>query len=99
MSTYAHHLFRQKHGLNPKEEYLMGVLEEFGDLKASTICTMARRDSIYTKGSCLDALERLRDEGLLNAYKASSARVSTFNMWMLSPRGKYYLQQLKDLYK
>ena len=76
----------------------MGVLAELGDLKATTICTMAQRDSVYRKGSCLDALERLRDEGFLNAYKASSEKVHTFNMWMLSPKGKYYLQQVRELY-
>ena len=96
MSVYKHSELRRLQGINFREEYVVGLIQEFGDMKATTICTLAR--GVYAKGSCLDALEKLRDKGLLTSYKASSQKVSTFNMWALTPMGKYYLKQVEDIY-
>lgn len=96
MSVYKHNEFRKTQDLNYREEFVLGLIQELGDLKATTLCTLAK--PVYTKGSCLDALERLRNKGFLTSYKASSKRVSTFNMWGLTPMGKYYLKQVEDIY-
>lgn len=96
MSIYKHSEFRKLQGINFREEYVLGLLQEFSDMKATTICTLAK--CVYTKDSCLDVLEKLRDKGFLTSYKAASKKVSTFNMWSLTPMGKYYLKQVEDIY-
>lgn len=96
MSIYKHDEFRKMSGLNYRNEYVIGLLQEFGDLKTSTVCTLAK--AVYKRDSCIDALEGLRNEGFVQSYKASSKKVSTFNMWSLTSKSKYYLQQVKEIY-
>lgn len=100
MSIYRHHMFRKSHDLCPKEELILGLIKEFGEMKGSTITKLCREYGGYTNmETARKAIQGLKEKGFLHGVDAKSRTVAHFYIWHLTPSAKYYLQLVNELYK
>ena len=84
-----HHRFRMTVGITWRAEYLLGVLEEDGEVKMSYLRHIGLGYDIK------DTLHALKEKGFVQLRRPNQ----TLRMYSLTDLGKEYLQQVKELYK
>lgn len=95
MNPYKHQQLRKCFDISWREEYLLGLLEEYGDVKSSFIYELSRNDCVYQQDNAKKALLRLAQTGFVVREKPDGRTV----LIKLGQNGYVYLQHLKELYK
>ena len=89
MSIARHHRFRITMGITPRCEYILGALEEEGEVKTSYLRHIGLGYDI------IDALDLLERKGLIQVKRPNGK----LRLHTLTDLGQEYLQQVKELYK
>lgn len=95
MNPYKHQQLRMCFDISWREEYLLGLLEEYGDVKTSFVNEISRNDCVYQQDNAKKAIIRLADNGFIIRQKLDGRT----NLIKLGQNGYVYLQHLKELYK
>lgn len=86
MSLFKHHEYRKSIGISNRDEFVLGILYEFGEVKSSFLDV---HNLLHKK----DIIKRLKDRGLINVRLDKNR-----NMLSLSELGVAYIQQIKEFY-
>ena len=95
MNPYKHQQMRKVFDLSWREEYLLGLLDEFGDCKTSFINTAAQGDGVYTHDNAKKTVLRLVDKGFVIRERYDGRT----NIVKLTQKGRDFLKHIKELYK
>lgn len=87
MSIAKHHQLRMMMKLSSRDEYVIGVLYDEGEVKTSFF------EYVGLSTTIKDVTKRLVDKGLIQVRKEKNR-----NMLSLTDMGQEYVQQVKDLY-
>lgn len=94
MNPYKQHQLRQAFGISWREEYVLGVISEYGDCKRSFITEIAQSECIYKWDSAKNAIDRLVEIGFVIKDKLDGKT----SVLRLAHQGNVYLTYLKELY-
>lgn len=94
MNPYKHQQLRASFDLTWREEYVLGVLAEYGDVKTSFVTHIAESENVYRWDNAKRAVDRLVERGFVLKEKLDGRT----NMIKLADQGNVYLTYLKDLY-
>ena len=94
MSIYKHQSYRRECDLSFREEYVLGVLEEFGEVKISFISSISEYHGVYHYRSINKVLLRLEEMGAVVRTKVDGKTTVV----KLAPQGIEYLAKVKELY-
>jgi DNA-binding MarR family transcriptional regulator len=89
MTIARHHRFRITMGITPRCEYILGALEEEGEVKTSYLRHIGLGYDI------IDALDLLERKGLIKVTRPNGK----LRLHSLTELGKEYLQQVKEIYQ
>ncbi len=94
MNPYRHQQLRTTFDLTWREEYVLGVLSEYGDVKTSFITHIAESERVYRFDNAKRAVDRLVERGFILREKVDGRT----NLIRLAHQGNVYLTYLKELY-
>ena len=94
MNPYKQQQLRATFDLTWREEYVLGVLQEYGDVKTSFITHIAESENVYRWDNAKRAVDRLTDRGFIIKDKVDGRT----NMIRLAHQGNVYLTYLQELY-
>jgi predicted transcriptional regulator len=95
MNPYRHQQLRAVFELTWREEYVLGILSEFGDVKTSFITHIAESENVYRWDNAKRVVDRLAERGFVIKEKVDGRT----NLIRLAHQGNVYLTYLKELYK
>ena len=95
MNPYRHQQLRAVFELTWREEYVLGILSEFGDVKTSFITHIAESENVYRWDNAKRVVDRLAERGFVLKEKVDGRT----NLIRLAHQGNVYLTYLKELYK
>ena len=95
MNPYKHQQLRATFDLTWREEYVLGILAEFGDVKTSLITHIAESENVYRYDNAKRVVDRLVDRGFVLKERFDGRT----NLIRLAHQGNVYLTYLKELYK
>jgi predicted transcriptional regulator len=95
MNPYRHQQLRAVFELTWREEYVLGILSEFGDVKTSFITHIAESENVYRWDNAKRVVDRLAERGFVLKEKIDGRT----NLIRLAHQGNVYLTYLKELYK
>lgn len=95
MNPYRHQQLRATFDITWREEYVLGVLAEYGDVKTSFITHIAESENVYRYDNAKRAVDRLVERGFLLRERLDGRT----NLIRLAHQGNVYLTYLKELYK
>ena len=87
MSIAKHHQLRIMMKLSPRDEYVIGILYDEGEVKTSFF------EYVGLTATIKDIVKRLSDKGLIQVRKEKNR-----NMLSLTDYGREYVEQVKELY-
>lgn len=94
MNPYKHQQLRAVFELTWREEYVLGVLAEYGDVKTSFVTHIAESEHVYRWDNAKRAVDRLVERGFILKVPQDGR---TF-MLKLAHQGNVYLTYLQELY-
>lgn len=94
MSVYKHQAYRKECGISFKEEYVLGLLEEFGEVKVSFLASVADYHGVYETNSLNKVIPRLEAMGAITRTEVNRK----MSLVKLAPQGVEYLNKVKELY-
>lgn len=94
MNPYKHQQLRATFDLTWREEYVLGVLSEYGDVKASFVTHIAESENVYRWDNAKRSVDRLVERGFI-LKERKDGRSFTLR---LAHQGNVYLTYLKELY-
>lgn len=89
MNIAKHHRFRMTMGITWRAEYILGVLEEEGEVKTQYLRHIGLAYDI------IDTLHTLERDELIKVRRPDGK----MRLYSLTDLGKDYLQQVKEIYK
>lgn len=95
MNPYKHQQLRATFDLTWREEYVLGILAEYGDVKTSLITHIAESENVYRYDNAKRVVDRLVERGFVLKEKLDGRT----NLIRLAHQGNVYLTYLKELYK
>ena len=95
MNPYKHQQLRATFDLTWREEYVLGILAEYGDVKTSFITHIAESENVYRYDNAKRVVDRLVERGFVLKEKLDGRT----NLIRLAHQGNVYLTYLKELYK
>jgi DNA-binding MarR family transcriptional regulator len=95
MNPYKHQQLRATFDLTWREEYVLGVLTEYGDVKTSFVTHIAESENVYKWDNAKRAIDRLVEKGFILKERIDGR---SFKLRM-AHQGNVYLTYLKELYK
>lgn len=94
MNPYKHQQLRASFDLTWREEYVLGVLAQYGDVQPSFVTHIAESESVYRWDNAKRAVDRLAERGFI-LKERKDGRSFTLR---LAHQGNVYLTYLKELY-
>jgi DNA-binding MarR family transcriptional regulator len=94
MNPYKHQQLRATFDLTWREEYVLGVLAQYGDVKTSFITHIAESENVYRWDNAKRAVDRLVERGFILKEKIDG---KTY-LLRLAHQGNVYLNYLTELY-
>lgn len=95
MNPYKHQQLRNTFDLTWREEYVLGVIAEYGDVKRSFVTELAITDRVYKWDSAKYVIARLTERGFITTHAINGKTTQV----RLAHQGNVYLTNLKELYK
>ena len=94
MSIYKHQQYRRECGISFGEEYILGLLEEFGEVKLSFLYSISDYHGVYKSDSIKKVIPRLEQMGAVTKTPVNNK----MSLVKLAPQGEEYLRKVKELY-
>lgn len=94
MNPYKHQQLRATFDLTWREEYVLGVLAEYGDVKTSFVTSLAQSENVYRWDNAKKVVDRLTERGFILKHPLDGRT----NVLRLAHQGNVYLTYLKELY-
>ena len=95
MNPYLHQQLRKTYDVSWREEYILGLLAEFGDCKTSFINRAAQGDMVYTHDNAKKSILRLVEKGFVIRQPLDGRT----NIIKLTQKGRDFLKHVKELYR
>lgn len=94
MNPYKHQQLRASFDLTWREEYVLGVLAQYGDVQPSFVTHIAESENVYRWDNAKRAVERLVERGFILKERKDGRSF----ILRLTHQGNVYLTYLKELY-
>ena len=95
MNPYKHQQMRKVYDLSWREEYILGLLAEFGDCKTSFINRASQGDGVYTHDNAKKTVLRLVEKGFVTRQPYDGRTIIV----KLTQKGRDFLKHVKELYR
>lgn len=94
MNPYKHQQLRASFDLTWREEYVLGVLAQYGDVQTSFVTHIAESENVYKWDNAKRSVNRLVERGFILKERKDGRSF----ILRLTHQGNVYLTYLKELY-